>query len=126
MLQRRHAGSTKSARGGAAAVMESLQPQKPAKNPRARSSSVADFEQDRAAEQTLRAFAMIAASDHRFATARNDRGQAGRAPKPTAMRYQTPAASLRRSSFLRSLGSSSLLRKRMAFGVTSTSSSSLI
>src|SRR5882757_9947199 len=81
MLQRRHAGSTKSARGGAAAVMESLQPQKPAKNPRARSSSVADFEQDRAAEQTLRAFAMIAASDHRFATARNDRGQAGRAPQ---------------------------------------------
>jgi len=32
MLQRRHAGSTKSARGGAAAVIESLQPQKPAKN----------------------------------------------------------------------------------------------
>jgi hypothetical protein len=31
MLQRRHAGSTKSVRGGAEAVMERLQPQMPAK-----------------------------------------------------------------------------------------------
>src|SRR5437763_4658515 len=38
----------------------------------------------------------------------------------------TRSASLRRSSFLRSLGSSNFLRSRIAFGVTSTSSSSAI
>jgi hypothetical protein len=40
--------------------------------------------------------------------------------------YHTRSASLRRPSFLRSLGSSSFLRSRIAFGVTSTSSSSAI
>src|SRR6516165_12790541 len=44
---------------------------------------------------------------------------------PTAGRH-TPSASLRRSSFLRSLGSSSFLRSLIAVGVTSTSSSSAI
>jgi hypothetical protein len=47
-------------------------------------------------------------------------GHAGRS------RSHTRSASLRRSSFLRSLGSSSFLRSRIAFGVTSTSSSSAI
>src|SRR5262249_52761883 len=45
---------------------------------------------------------------------------------PLAPRNQTRSASLRRSSFLRSLGSSSFLRRRIDFGVTSTSSSSWI
>ena len=44
---------------------------------------------------------------------------------PTASRH-TRSASLRRSSFLRSLGSSSFLRSLIAVGVTSTSSSSAI
>ena len=45
-------------------------------------------------------------------------------PRAAPPRRHTRSASRRRSSFLRSLGSSSFLRSRIAFGVTSTSSSS--
>src|SRR5271170_7181158 len=67
------------------------------------------------------------------------RADAGRAPHIGAPRpepslpperargaYATPSATLDRSARLRSLGSSTVLRRRIDFGVTSTSSSSWI
>jgi hypothetical protein len=53
-------------------------------------------------------------------------GARRRANHGSGRRDHTRSASLRRSSFLRSLGSSSFLRSRIAFGVTSTSSSSVM